>query len=345
MKRGPEPAVPVAPTAGEPIWVTGVGVLTALAAGGREAVGELRARALGADGEATGDLALGEVDLARLVGGKGLRHLSRGTLALLAAARFALEDAAGTGAAVPSGESDGVVAGTATATAGLVADFDRTTLVEGPQTANPALFPQTVWNGPACQVAIRHGLRGANVTLSTGMNSGLDAVIAGARLLRAGRADRVVAGGFEELTPFFAVLTERPAAARLRPRLSEGAALLVLERRSAAEARGARPLAILGSGASAFEPVARERGSRLCGLIPEDARAGASPRAWCLGWAADALAGAGGAVDLARFAGEGGGLTGALAAALAACGATRTELVAAADAGGRIAALAVHPVA
>ncbi|HWR98353.1 MAG TPA: beta-ketoacyl synthase N-terminal-like domain-containing protein [Candidatus Methanoperedens sp.] len=328
----------------DPVWVTGVGVLTGQGAGGRDAVRLLRARFLADDTGPAGDLPLGDVDFARLIGGKGLRHLSRGTLALLAAAYLALEDAGAAGPGAPQGEDAGVAAGTATATAGLVAGFDRTTLVAGPQAANPAVFPQTVWNGPACQVAIRHALRGPNVTLSSGMNSGLDAVLAGARLIRRGRARMVLAGGFEEITPYFRVLLE-PEAGETQPCLSEGAAVLVLERRSAAEARGARPLGAIDEGASAFAPCPGEAGARLRALLDGIPAAGATARAWCLGPCPAALADRGTTVDLCARAGHGGGLTGALAVALAASGAGMPELVAASDRDGRVAALVVGPIA
>ena len=332
----------------DPVCVTGIGILTAQARGGREAARELRARVLaGGAGGGAGDLPLGDVDFPALLGSRGLRHMSRGTLALLAASGLALEDAGLAGETARDGDATGVTAGSATATAGLVAEFDRTTLAEGPQAVNPAIFPQTVWNGASSQVAIRFGLRGANMTVSTGLNSGVDSLLTAVRLIRRGRARVVLAGGFEEITPFFRVLFAREAGGAA-VRLSEGAAVLVLERRSAAAARGAGVLATIGAGASAFEPRPGAAGTRLRTIVGEVLRAGrcaAPARAWCLGPGAAAAASCPAAVDLDAAAGCGGGLSGALAAALAAAGAVSPELVAATDGAARVAALLVGPAA
>jgi 3-oxoacyl-[acyl-carrier-protein] synthase II len=307
----------------------------------------LRARILaGGDRGGAGDLPLGEVDFAALLGGRGLRHMSRGTLALLAASGLALRDAGLADETARDADATGVTAGSATATAGLVAAFDRTTLAEGPQAVNPAIFPQTVWNGASSQVAIRFGLRGANLTVSTGLNSGVEAVLAGVRLIRGDRARVVLAGGFEEITPFFRVLFAREGGGA-DIRLSEGAAVLVLERRSAAAARGVSPLAAIRAGRSAFAPIPGSSGARLRSLVGEVLRAGdgaAPARTWCLG-AGAAAAADGVAVDLDAVAGCGGGLSGALAAALAAAGAVSPELVAATDGTARVAALLLGPAA
>jgi 3-oxoacyl-[acyl-carrier-protein] synthase II len=329
------------------VWITGIGLLTAQATGGRDAALGQRARILDAEdpGDAAG-LPLGDVDFAALLGSRGLRHMSRGTLALLAAARLALEDAGLDDATAYDVNDIGVAAGTATATAGQVADFDRTTLVEGPQAVNPAIFPQTVWNGPACQVAIRFGLRGPNLTVCSGLLSGYEAILAAARLIRRSRARIVLAGGFEEITPYFQVLFE-DRAGRATPRLSEGAAVLVLEQRSAAEARGARPLAVLHAGRSAFVPAPGSLGKRMRSCVADVAGvagsiAGAPVRSWCYGAAALSNAQSA-AIDLQAAAGCGGGLSGALAVALAAAHPASPEFVTADDGASRVAALLVGP--
>lgn len=356
----------------DPVCVTGVGVLTAHAAGGREAVRGLRSRILaGEHCGGTEDALLGTVDFTVLLGSRGLRHMSRGTLALLGASRLALRDAGLADEPARDGNSIGVAVGSATATAGLVADFDRTTLAEGPLATNPALFPQTVWNGASSQVAIRFGLRGANLTVSTGLNSGVEALLAAVRLIRRSRAQVVLAGGFEEITPFFRVLFADPRnvphlptfplgqrerggeanpgtlkADNTCPRLSEGAAVLVLERQSAAAARGIGPLAVIRAGRSAFAQIPGSAGDRLRGLVGDVLGAGGRvmpTRAWCLGAGAAAVSGCAAAVNLDDAVGCGGGLSGALAAALAAAGADSPELVAATDGVARVAALLLEP--
>lgn len=346
----------------DPICVTGIGILTAQAAGGREAARDLRTRILAGDScGGPEDARLGDIDFAALLGSRGLRHMSRGTLALLAASLLALRDAGLSDEAARDGDAIGVTAGSATATAGLVAAFDRTTLTEGPQAANPALFPQTVWNGASSQVAIRFGLRGANLTVSTGLNSGVEALLAAVRLIRRGRARIVLAGGFEEITPFFRVLLNTTAVVpRIfgipgltrntvpHLRLNEGAAVLVLERTSTAAARGAGSLALIREGKSAFAQLPGSARERLRHLVGEVLCAGSRgrvvpERAWCLGAGAAAVSGCATAVDLDTAVGCSGGLSGALAATLAAAGADSPELVAATDDIARVAALLLEP--
>jgi len=63
---------------------------------------------------------------------------------------------------------------------------------------NPIVFPNTVQNCPASQLAILLKIRGANITLTSGLCAGLDALIAGYQMIDSGRMDRVIAGGVEE---------------------------------------------------------------------------------------------------------------------------------------------------
>ncbi|MBP5535450.1 MAG: beta-ketoacyl-[acyl-carrier-protein] synthase family protein [Bacteroidales bacterium] len=107
-------------------------------------------------------------------------------------------------------------------------------------------------------------------TLSTACSSAANAVITGAELIRAGRADCVVVGGSECITKFhlngFASLmildreSCRPFdASRAGLNLGEGAAWLVLESSDHAQKRGAEPLAHLagyGNACDAFHQTA-----------------------------------------------------------------------------------------
>ncbi|MCP4593699.1 MAG: hypothetical protein GY842_23430 [bacterium] len=109
---------------------------------------------------------------------------------------------------------------------------------------SPIHFPQTVGNFIAGALARAYDIRGPNVTLSSGLASGLDAVAEGSRLLQSGEADVVYAGGTDCLSPALALgLADAEGAAGLDPRshakgspasqasrLSEGACLFVLER-------------------------------------------------------------------------------------------------------------------
>lgn len=133
--------------------------------------------------------------------------------------------------------------------------------------ASPYLLPGVLPNMATARVSIRHGIRGFSSTISTACSGGAQAVAEGVRVLREGRADIVVCGGSE--VPFSATMVSSFHSARAlatpgddpteasRPFdtdrtgfvLSEGSAVLVLERTEHAEARGARGYAdLLGWG-------------------------------------------------------------------------------------------------
>ncbi|MCT2583536.1 beta-ketoacyl-[acyl-carrier-protein] synthase family protein [Actinophytocola gossypii] len=143
-----------------------------------------------------------------------------------------------------------------------------------------------IWpNMAAAQLTMRHGLHGPSLTFCTACASSLDAIGSAADLIRAGRADVVLAGGAEG---GFGLPDGRPdgdfvpavfhsqagygvtngGAERLRASIpfdvdrrgivvGEGSGMLVLERRAHAEARGATILGTVtgyASLADAYHP-------------------------------------------------------------------------------------------
>lgn len=183
-----------------------------------------------------------------------LRRMDRLSRMIVAASRMALDDA---GAALDgtSSEDCGVVVGSAIGDVSeSVANLDRI-LAKGPAFASPMLFPNLVLNAPAGYVAMELGLTGWNLTVAQGEISGEEAIRLGCDLIRAGRADVVLAGGGDELAPIVADLYRKAralAGQRGGPEwcspydtqrnglvLGEGAAMLVLESRARAAARGA----------------------------------------------------------------------------------------------------------
>lgn len=114
---------------------------------------------------------------------------------------------------------------------------------------SPIHFPQTVGNYIAGALARGYAIQGPNVTLSSGIASGLDALIEGCQLLRGGGADVVFAGGTDCLSDALVRGLVSPKSGHdsgLGARdsgPSEGACLFVLERADHAERRGATPLA------------------------------------------------------------------------------------------------------
>jgi 3-oxoacyl-[acyl-carrier-protein] synthase II len=184
-----------------------------------------------------------------------VRRLDRVSQMAVAAARLAYEDADLSDSPALREEA-GVVLGSGLS--GLVSteSFFRSLLEFGPAGANPMLFPSTVPNAPASQVAIEMGLKGPNVTLSHKEVSGENAVIYGSSLIRQGRADLLLAGAVDELCQLLHLcywklgslsppLGEEELCCPFDGRrngiiLGEGSGMVVLEEASHALARGAK---------------------------------------------------------------------------------------------------------
>ena len=258
--------------ADEAVVCTGVGVVSSLGTGkdafwqalveGRSGVAPL---SLFEAGDGRWAVELKDFAPEQILGTKGLRLLDRLTRIALATASLALQDA---GLAEAAPERTGVVLSSTCGSPASRSAFYLDALEAGFRGLNPALFANTVVNSPASQVAIRFGLRGPNATVAAGFGGGLDALEYAADLLRAGRAEVVLAGGVEELGELAFHSFERvglcappgpepPPGPYARGRrgvlLGEGGAVLVLETAAAARRRGAVPLAEYAGGATAMQ--------------------------------------------------------------------------------------------
>jgi 3-oxoacyl-[acyl-carrier-protein] synthase II len=208
-------------------------------------------------------------DAAAYLGEGNLRPLDRISRIVTAAAERALA-AAGFSRELRAEREVGLVLGTMFSGLKTIAEFDRRGLTRGPSYVSPLDFANTVINAAAGQTAIWHDLRGVNSTVAASAASGLLAIGSAADLIRAGRADALLAGGAEELC-FETLLSfsragllsgdepPRPWDARRRGfALAEGAALVLLEEAESAAARGARVLAEVKGQSTAFD---RSRGA------------------------------------------------------------------------------------
>ncbi len=198
------------------------------------------------------------------------RRMSRVSRLAVAASIEAIKDG-GLKVSPETGPSIGVVLGTGYGSTAQTDEFFVGMLKEGPEGANPSLFPDTVPNAPASQVSIYHGLQGPNTTFSHNEVSGEQAMAYAFRLLQEDRAQTVLAGGVDELSfvlfHSFAVLHAlslkeeheegmRPFDWKRNGRvLGEGAGILVLEKESRAKERGARVYGALVACSSNGSPV------------------------------------------------------------------------------------------
>ncbi|AJT65122.1 hypothetical protein T261_3453 [Streptomyces lydicus] len=208
-------------------------------------------------------------------GARPWRH-DRFTQFALAAAQEAVDDA-GLDPGAWIGSRVAVVLGSAAGGVGIYEHQHRKFLDTGAHTVSPLTLPAFLPNMAAGQLAIALHAKGPVLHTATACASGATALITAAMLLHSDACDIAIAGGADAMvTPMCATAFARmgalsrrhddPAGAS-RPFdagrdgfvLSEGAGVLVLERRTDAVHRGARlhaHLAGYGASADAHRPVA-----------------------------------------------------------------------------------------
>lgn len=208
-------------------------------------------------------------DPVALFGRKEARRMARMTQLALAAADQGLADAG-----LRDGTSDrdrlGVVVGSGMGALDPVAEAAETLAARGPGRVSPFFVPMMLADTPAAVISISFGLTGPNLAVYTACATGNNAIGEAAAMIRRGAADVMVAGGTEAcILPLAlagfgamgAISTRNDSPERAsRPFdagrdgfiVSEGAAVLVLEEREQALARGARVYGeLLGYGTSA----------------------------------------------------------------------------------------------
>ncbi len=253
----------------EEIVVTGVGVVSAAGvtreaffdalAAGRSGIVEDEAAARNGVPRAA---RVGDFGVKQHVDARALRRLARLSQLGLVAAKQALAQ----GMAQPAYDPDrvGIVLGTGLGTLKETIDFMAGYQRDGVAAASPLLFPSTVMNAAAGQMAVELGLRGPNTTVNHRELSAVAALGVAADLLALGRADALLVGALDELSEAALHGWRRlgglsPDGMRPYARgrdgavLGEGAAVVLLERGQAARARGATVLARLAGFAATGE--------------------------------------------------------------------------------------------
>jgi 3-oxoacyl-[acyl-carrier-protein] synthase II len=287
--------------------VTGIGALTPV---GLDAPSTWRALLAGESGvgpithfdaSALPTRIAGEVkgfDPVEHLGPKRSHRTARFSQLAIVAAREAVADA---GLEVePGAERTGVTYGCAVAGTPETERNQLALVADGPKAVSPFYVASTIPNIAACEIAIDLGAHGPVNASSLACATGTYALMEARRLILAGEADVVIAGGGDagiNLTMFAGLsnmgpLSERnddPAGAS-RPFDSdrdgfvfgEGAVVLVVESAAHAEARGAEPYGRVVGGAltaDAFHMSAPEPSGRYAALAIEMAlqRAGIAP--------------------------------------------------------------------
>jgi len=129
-----------------------------------------------------------------------IRRLDRASQFAIAASRMALEDAGLTIGENIIPERTGIILGSGFCGVVNSEAFHRGQVLRGPGDLNPILFPNTVPNAAASNVAIELGIKGPNSTVVQSFCTAEAAFLFACQQLIAQKADIMVTGGVDELS-------------------------------------------------------------------------------------------------------------------------------------------------
>jgi 3-oxoacyl-[acyl-carrier-protein] synthase II len=197
-----------------------------------------------------------DFDAEAYFGPKEARRQDRVTQLGFAAAADALEDAGDLGSYDPS--HAGVIAASGIGGLHTLEENCKAYFSRGPSRVSPFFVPMMMPNATAGVISMRFGWTGPALCIATACAAGTNAIGEGARLIRDGSCDIVIAGGTEfPVTPITLAAFARMTALSTRnddPEhasrpfdadrdgfvIGEGAGFFVIETLEAARARGAR---------------------------------------------------------------------------------------------------------
>jgi 3-oxoacyl-[acyl-carrier-protein] synthase II len=207
-----------------------------------------------------------DFDATALYGPKEVRRVDRFTQFAAVAAEEAIRDAGGLDSEDglgPDPDRTGVIIGTGVGGIDTLDVQVQIRLERGERRVSPFLVPMMMGNRCAADVSMRYGFRGPCETTVTACAAGTHSVANGARLVATGRCDVVIAGSAEAaMTPTstaaFSNMTALSGSGISRPFdikrdgfvMGEGGAVLILEERERALARGAHVYAEIAGAAS-----------------------------------------------------------------------------------------------
>jgi 3-oxoacyl-[acyl-carrier-protein] synthase II len=244
------------------VVITGLGAVTPLGVGARTLFDRWTAGQCGIDG---GVGRCTEFDPARAMSSKELRRSDRFTQLAAAACAEALDDAGWSDELPYDPGAVGCVVGTGIGGLQTLETNHDLLRDRGPERVSPLSIPLLMTNAAAAGLAMRHGFRGPVYSVGSACAAGAHAIGAATRMIQAGDAEAVIAGGAESTVTAlaraaFAAMDATSKSGISRPFdarrdgfvMGEGAGVLVLEDAAGAEARGARVLGeVLGYAATA----------------------------------------------------------------------------------------------
>lgn len=130
---------------------------------------------------------------------KQLHNVDDNSAFLAGAAKFAIEDSELKVTKIGS-DDVGVAVGTSVSIATSMSDFNESVLRYGNRRSSIGIFPNTVICAPASRVSIFEHITGSNTTISSGMNSGFDAIGYACLCLEDGQTKIMIAGGSDAIS-------------------------------------------------------------------------------------------------------------------------------------------------
>jgi 3-oxoacyl-[acyl-carrier-protein] synthase II len=244
------------------VVITGVGAVTPLGVGSASLIERWVA---GESGIEDGFGRCREFEPTEFLSKKEARRMDRFAQMAVVAGAEAIGQSFGAAAELPyEAHRIGCVIGTGIGGLPSLEEQQRKLIERGQKAVSPLAVPLMMGNAASAAVAMRHGLHGHTYGVVSACAAGAHALGDAARIIRAGDADAVVAGGAEAAITGLAIAgfaameatspsgISRPFDARRDGFvIGEGAGVLVLEDADAARARGAEILGeILGYGAT-----------------------------------------------------------------------------------------------
>ena len=160
----------------------------------------------------------------------------------------------------------GMIIGTADGPGTEIIDFHEDLIKGGLEKGSAFKFPNTVYNAAGGYLSINSGVKGVNVTLTNGMQAGLQSVAYAYNVVKEGTEDMMMACGMDENTDTMQLLYDKQgflAKGAVAPysgngkafTLGEGAVSMMLESAESAKARQAEVWAEVAGYAMTHESV------------------------------------------------------------------------------------------
>ncbi len=229
------------------VYITGLGAVTPRGNGVPAYI-----RACGENIRATGDMrsSVGAADYDELgIKMAFYRKMDRFSQLQVVSGMQALKDADFS----PEGcaQDVGIIVGTSEGALGPGCDFETIIAEKGNGAGSAFKFPNTVYNAAGGYLSICSGIKGYNVTVTNGAQSGLFGITYAMDVMRAGKSKAVLVGGSDENSDIIRELYTGLGLALDSPKspyslvsdgfaLSDGSASLLLEAEEEASARGAK---------------------------------------------------------------------------------------------------------